>query len=158
MADCPAFYRDRSSHNTEEIIAVSCDLQIGSYIDLMRDPARSESQNARSSGVGKKICHPGTLLEARIGETTTLCGVLKPLGSIVENYGFDISCSPAYASNLPTTHAICSERVGSACWLLNHLYWHPADCIGAFVGWSYVLPHFHGRCITPTISEAAKGQ
>ena len=85
-----------TSHNTEEIIEVSYDLQTGSYIDLTRDPAHSASLQAYSSGIAKKIlelCHPETLLEAGVGEATTLCGVLKQLGSAVESYGFDISWS-----------------------------------------------------------------
>ena len=87
--------------NTEEIIEVAYDLQAGSYIDLMTDAAMAAFQKEYSDEIAKTILslyNPVSILEAGVGEATTLSGVLPHLGTAVNSYGFDLSWSRvAYA-------------------------------------------------------------
>jgi len=90
------------SHNlhglsAEEAIEVSYDLQAGSYIHGMEN----EQTRAHKTRYGRKIAetlaslgHPASLLEAGIGEATTLSFVLDALPSLPRAiHGFDLSWS-----------------------------------------------------------------
>lgn len=93
-----------SSVNSEEIIEVSYDLQSGSYIKQMEDASFREYKHEFADVLSKIIqdlYEPNSLLEAGIGEATTLSGVIESLPSNQCSYhGFDISWSRiAYAQN-----------------------------------------------------------
>jgi ubiquinone/menaquinone biosynthesis C-methylase UbiE len=88
-------------YNTDEIIEIAYDLQTGSYIAAMDDPAMAEHKRDYTSEIAKTIlslCEPISVLEAGVGEATTLSGVLQHLKSTVSSFGFDLSWSRvAYA-------------------------------------------------------------
>jgi len=88
-------------HNTLEIIEVSYDLQTGSYIAAMENEEMAKHKEEYSREIASRIlslCEPKSILEAGVGEATTLSGVLKHLANEVNNYGFDLSWSRvAYA-------------------------------------------------------------
>jgi len=82
--------------NTREIIEISYDLQTGSYIEAMKDEdwaKHKEEYTAQIAKVILSLCKPISVLEAGVGEATTLSGVLKHLGNEVKSYGFDLSWS-----------------------------------------------------------------
>lgn len=84
--------------NTPEIIEISYDIQTGSYIDAMiGDHAIQEKKEYTDliTSVILSLCKPESVLEAGIGEGTTLAGVLNSLGEGVRSYGFDLSWSRA---------------------------------------------------------------
>jgi ubiquinone/menaquinone biosynthesis C-methylase UbiE len=83
-------------HNTEEIIEIAYDLQAGSYIAAMENTEMAEHRKNYSLEIATTIlslCKPTSILEAGIGEATTLSGVLQNIGSDVSSYGFDLSWS-----------------------------------------------------------------
>lgn len=93
-----AFLREQQgiSWNTESIIEFAYDLQAGSYIALSETPEGSNLKEKYTSEVANVILsllEPASLLEAGVGESTTLAGVLKHLKIPVEAFGFDISWS-----------------------------------------------------------------
>lgn len=88
-------------HNTAEIIEIAYDLQTGSYISAMEKAEMAAHKRDYTSEIAKTIlslCTPTTLLEAGVGEATTLSGVLQSLEADVSSFGFDLSWSRvAYA-------------------------------------------------------------
>ena len=88
-------------HNTDKIIEIAYDLQTGSYIKAMENAATDKYKRDYTSEIAKTIlslCKPSSILEAGVGEATTLSGVIKNIGSDVRSYGFDLSWSRvAYA-------------------------------------------------------------
>jgi ubiquinone/menaquinone biosynthesis C-methylase UbiE/uncharacterized protein YbaR (Trm112 family) len=87
--------------NTDEIIEIAYDLQTGSYIAAMDDPKMASHKAEYSAEIAKVIQSlgdVGSVLEAGVGEATTLCGVLNHLDSEVISFGFDLCWSRvAYA-------------------------------------------------------------
>jgi ubiquinone/menaquinone biosynthesis C-methylase UbiE/uncharacterized protein YbaR (Trm112 family) len=87
--------------NTEEIIEVAYDLQTGSYVAAMEDAATARHKNEYTGELARTIislCSPTSILEAGVGEATTLAGVLGHLKTEVRSFGFDLSWSRvAYA-------------------------------------------------------------
>lgn len=86
----------------EEIIEISYDLQTGSYIAGMQDPDYSAFKALYTQEIAKEIlalCAPSTLMEAGVGEATTLCGVIQNLSSDIKSFSFDISWSRAAYAN-----------------------------------------------------------
>lgn len=87
--------------NSDEIIEIAYDLQAGSYIAAMEDKAMATHKRNYSSEIARTIlclCEPASILEAGVGEATTLSGVLQHLKADVGSYGFDLSWSRvAYA-------------------------------------------------------------
>lgn len=84
------------THNTEEVIEVAYDLQSGSYVESMKDPAMAEHKRRYAAELAETIRGLGeveSVLEAGVGEATTLAGVLSALGAPVRAYGFDLSWS-----------------------------------------------------------------
>ena len=83
--------------NTKEIIEISYDLQAGSYIASMQDPSFRVFKNDYSTEIAntiKSVCNPKSILEAGVGEATTLSGVLDKLNNdSIDCYGFDLSWS-----------------------------------------------------------------
>ncbi|MBT9172528.1 MAG: hypothetical protein DDT21_00914 [Syntrophomonadaceae bacterium] len=82
--------------NTTEIIDVAYDLQAGSYIDALQDAAKAKHQQNYTAEIARNILsllNPRSILEAGVGEATTLSGVLSHLGGAVRGYGFDLSWS-----------------------------------------------------------------
>jgi len=88
-------------HNTREIIEISYDLQAGSYIAAMEKGAMAKHKKEYSREIARTIlalCKPASVLEAGVGEATTLSGVLENMGNEICGYGFDLSWSRiAYA-------------------------------------------------------------
>jgi SAM-dependent methyltransferase len=85
-----------TDRNTAEIIELSYDLQAGAYIAALADPRAREVNERYASELAalvRGLTTPGTLLEAGVGEGTTLEAVLRHLGSPVDSFGFDISWS-----------------------------------------------------------------
>lgn len=82
--------------NTDDIIEMAYDLQAGSYVAAMAQPAMAlhKAEYAHAiTGVLRGLCAPESVLEAGVGEATTLAGVLAGLGPGVAAYGFDLSWS-----------------------------------------------------------------
>lgn len=82
--------------NTAEIIEIAYDLQTGSYIDIMQDAIKAAHQQKYTAEIARTVLsllNPTSILEAGVGEATTLSGVLSHLGSTVSSYGFDLSWS-----------------------------------------------------------------
>ncbi len=93
-----AFLRNekKTQSNTEEIVEISYDLQTGSYIAAMKRKAARKHQSAYTEEIAKTIlslCKPMSILEAGVGEGTTLSGVLQHIGAPIESHGFDLSWS-----------------------------------------------------------------
>lgn len=83
-------------HNTDEIIEIAYDLQAGSYVAAMENAEMKNHKKDYTSEIAKTIlslCRPKSILEAGVGEATTLAGVLQNIGSDVGSYGFDLSWS-----------------------------------------------------------------
>lgn len=88
----------RLQQNTDDVIEIAYDLQTGSYIDAMKinDMNKHKSNyTAEIANVILSLCKPESILEAGVGEATTLSGVLKSIGYYVNSYGFDLSWSRA---------------------------------------------------------------
>lgn len=88
--------------NTEEIIEISYELQTGSYIAAFEDTEMAKYIEEYTEEIAKTItslCDLTSILEAGVGEGTTLVGVLKKLiPQSIKSYGFDLSWSRvAYA-------------------------------------------------------------
>jgi len=87
--------------NTDKVIEVAYDLQTGSYIAAMDRPnmaAYNEKYTAEIAKTLLSLCNPVSVLEAGVGEATTLAGVLQKMGRDIEGFGFDLSWSRvAYA-------------------------------------------------------------
>jgi len=87
--------------NTREIIEIAYDLQTGSYISAMENADMAKHREAYSNGIAdiiRSLCDPVSILEAGVGEATTLSGVLHRLAGETCSYGFDLSWSRvAYA-------------------------------------------------------------
>lgn len=94
--------------NTKEIIEISYELQSGSYIEAMKDDSMVQYQrkySAEIANVMTSLCNPTSILEAGVGEATTLSDVLISLGKPVRAYGFDLSWSRvAYAGKWLSDH------------------------------------------------------
>ena len=88
-------------HNSDEIIEIAYDLQTGSYIAAMENAEMNNHKRDYTAEIAKTIlalCKPRSILEAGVGEATTLSGVLENMGSDISSYGFDLSWSRvAYA-------------------------------------------------------------
>ncbi len=87
--------------NTQEIVEISYDLQSGSYITAMENEKTAKYQKEYTKEIANTIlslCEPASVLEAGVGEATTLSGVIENLGSEILSFGFDLSYSRiAYA-------------------------------------------------------------
>lgn len=103
--------------NTQEIIEIAYDMQAGSYIESMKNDSMAKHKSQYSREIAEiivSLCNPISILEAGVGEATTLSGVLKNLGREVRSYGFDLSWSRlAYAKEWLSTQgftntALCS--------------------------------------------------
>lgn len=83
--------------NTEELIEISYDLQAGSYIAAMGDPvhaAHIKNYAGEIARILRQFGAPTSLLEAGIGEATTMAPVLRAYGSQgIDAHGFDLSWS-----------------------------------------------------------------
>ncbi|TWT53723.1 Methyltransferase domain protein [Rubripirellula amarantea] len=90
------------STNTPEIIEIAYDLQTGSYTRAMSDPVIIKHKTAYTATIaGQILKHCPTLssvMEAGVGEATTLSGVISLLRmeaghESLQGYGFDLSWS-----------------------------------------------------------------
>ena len=88
----------RSETNTEEIIETAYDLQTGSYVNALGDPAFREYKEKHGKAIADILMtlvdDGGSVLEPGVGEGTTLSFVMKYCGSSFDHFhGFDISWS-----------------------------------------------------------------
>jgi len=92
-----AILRGDGEGNREANIETAYDLQTGSYIATMERAAvvRDKAEyTAEIAGWISDLCDPRHILEAGVGEATTLSGVVEHLGrAALETYGFDLSWS-----------------------------------------------------------------
>lgn len=83
--------------NTEDLIEISYDLQAGSYIRAMQDQAHAAYVDDYAREIARLLHQYGTpisLLEAGVGEATTLARVLPSYGlKEIEAHGFDLCWS-----------------------------------------------------------------
>jgi len=93
--------------NSKEAIAISYDLQAGSYIKKAKeDSSYIDEYTTKISEIINKLGYYDTLMEAGVGEATTLCNVFTKLSDKPKRtYGFDISwsrikCAKKYAEEL----------------------------------------------------------
>jgi SAM-dependent methyltransferase len=86
--------------NTEEFIEISYDLQAGSYIAAMENPAHAahvQRYSAELAQILSQYGQPTSLLEAGVGEATTMARVIQNYRpSALEAYGFDLCWSRVY--------------------------------------------------------------
>lgn len=93
-----------NGHSTPEAIEISYDLQAGSYIAELADPAFAQFNVDRARAIARIIrglCTPASILEAGVGDGTTLAAVVNSMDDdYLRVYGFDLSWSrAAYAKN-----------------------------------------------------------
>lgn len=85
-----------SEQNHQKMIEISYDLQAGSYIEGMKHADMSKHKSEYTEEIVQTIlslCEPNSILEAGVGEATTLSGVLTKLDHSIKSYGFDLSWS-----------------------------------------------------------------
>jgi len=93
------------SKNTEKIIERSYDLQAGSYVNLMNDQKfrlQKDKYSARIAQVILEYTKPSRILEAGVGEATTMGNVCDSIGKVAPSFsgfGFDISWSRVMIGN-----------------------------------------------------------
>lgn len=93
----------QDSHlNSDDAIEIAYDLQSGRYSRAMLNDQQAQRRNSYAAAIAAEInplLPQASLLEAGVGEATTLSGVLKTLQQIPQHiYGFDLSWSRlAYA-------------------------------------------------------------
>ncbi len=90
--------------NDEEVIEAAYDLQTGSYVAAMASPEMARHKEDYAAAIAREIealITPVSLLEAGVGEATTMSGVIRALAlDPAKAYGFDLSWSRvAYARN-----------------------------------------------------------
>ena len=87
----------KTEQNSEQIIEAAYDLQAGSYIQALEQPVVLAHKKAYAKSLATEILRltsPISILEAGVGEGTTLSFVLSSLpDSIKYSHGFDISWS-----------------------------------------------------------------
>jgi len=88
------------SYNSSDIIEISYDLQTGSYINSLKDKKVATQKEKYCNEIAntiRSLCNPKTILEAGVGEGTTLSGVIKNFtdkqNTKQSYYGFDLSWS-----------------------------------------------------------------
>jgi SAM-dependent methyltransferase len=88
---------DASDSNSEATIETAYDLQAGSYVAALSDPAIKAHKAAYGAAIAAELLQltePTSLLEAGVGEGTTLSFVLQALAPRTLNaHGFDLSWS-----------------------------------------------------------------
>jgi uncharacterized protein YbaR (Trm112 family) len=98
--------------NTESAIEVAYDLKSGSYVAALQDDSYRTSKLRYCSEIAStilSITQPKTILEAGVGEGTTLSLVLQHLPEVV-GYGFDISWSRIFvARNWLQSQGVCER-------------------------------------------------
>lgn len=93
-----------SKYNSSEIIEMSYELQASTYIESMKDKKAREEKVKYCNSLYNTIielCNPKSILEAGIGEGTTLLELIRCFSENISSYGFDLSWSRvAYANRL----------------------------------------------------------
>jgi hypothetical protein len=99
--------------NTEEIIEISYDLQAGSYIGAMQNPVHAAHVDNYAREIARLLHQygsPSSLLEAGVGEATTLARVLQSYGhKEIEAHGFDLCWSRIHRAREWLAHEGLSE-------------------------------------------------
>ncbi|QLA17074.1 class I SAM-dependent methyltransferase [Desulfolutivibrio sulfoxidireducens] len=98
-----------------DIIEYSYDFQSGTYIDSLNDKKILDWKMSYAAKISKTIlglCRPSSLLEAGVGEATTLAYVAESLASDIDCYGFDLSWSrAAYASRFLKQKGVAKAKI-----------------------------------------------
>ena len=85
------------SINTQEIIETAYDLQSGSYVNALQETGMLNHKSSYGQAIAQEIrrlTNPTSIIEAGVGEGTTLSFVMKELNdNSIEAHGFDISWS-----------------------------------------------------------------
>ena len=87
------------SVDESKCIEISYDFQTGSYVDALNNKNYFEQKMSYVAKIVKTIlelCMPSSILEAGVGEATTLAYVAKYLNRDSNYYGFDMSWSRAW--------------------------------------------------------------
>lgn len=85
-----------SEYNSSEIIEMAYELQSSTYIKSMKDKKSLEEKKLYTEELSKiilKFCEPKSILEAGIGEATTLSELMENFSNKTFFYGFDLSWS-----------------------------------------------------------------
>lgn len=134
--------RARSAQNSVEAILVAYDLQAGSYVRALDDPAHRKKFIAYTGEIANVLSELGgnSVLEVGVGEATTLCAVaaqVKPPRCA----GFDISWSRVAFGR---RHA---QQVGVKAELFTGDLFHLPVCDGSFdvVYTAHSIEPNHGR-------------
>lgn len=101
--------------NTPEIIEISYDMQTGSYIDALKSNEMKKFKGDYTDEIAKivlSLCTPVSILEAGVGEATTLSGVMKNIGDNICSYGFDLSWSRvAFAKDWLKNQGVANSKL-----------------------------------------------
>ncbi|WP_062266696.1 class I SAM-dependent methyltransferase [Endozoicomonas arenosclerae] len=84
------------AQNNSAIIEQAYDLQSGSYSSSMSQTVMQQHKQEYTSEIVEifqSLCSPETVMEAGVGEATTLSGVIKGLGNQPDYFGFDLCWS-----------------------------------------------------------------
>ena len=86
---------ENTTSNSSDAIQISYDMQAGSYIDLWKkDPESNKKYTAAIANLLNKLDTSGNIIEAGVGEATTLSNVIEKLNVKPAAFGgFDISWS-----------------------------------------------------------------
>ena len=90
-----ALLRGAELRNSEDMIEVAYDLQAGSYVKALNDERmllHKQSYTAELASVIRQLGEAKTIMEAGVGEATTLSFVLQQIPDITA-FGFDLSWS-----------------------------------------------------------------
>jgi hypothetical protein len=120
--------------NLEEFIELSYDLQAGSYVAAMADDEFAHHKQHYGAAIAQTIralSTPASILEAGVGEATTLCSVLQCLPRSTVAFGFDLSWS----------RVAVRQALASRTWVCldGALYGKPVQysrCLGCSSCWS----------------------
>lgn len=89
-----SFLREQNNQNSAEAIQISYDFQAGSYITYTNNHLDFNNNYTLSIARLLTTLNPSSLLEAGVGEATTLANVLdKMVDTTIKGYGYDLSWS-----------------------------------------------------------------
>lgn len=95
--------KSNSNINTKDMIELSYDIQAGNYSKVFMDKQWKNKLDLYAKEISKYILSTNikinTILDAGIGEATTMGEVLKNLPNNIKAYGFDISWSRVLYAN-----------------------------------------------------------
>ena len=137
-----------SAINTPEAILAAYDLQSGSYISSLLNPEHGRKHAAYAREISEILAElsPKRMLEAGIGEATTLCGVLRGLGSAGKKpesvAGIDLAWSRVNCAR----RYLCEQGVGEVLLAVGDMFRAPyVDGAFDLVYTAHAIEPNHGR-------------